>query len=462
MRQVAPVSVALRTGTLTEGLLFCCHPAVRAPASASPVQPVGRCKHEQLVKEAARFRPDGHAAFCRRRGCRRRGEQGRSRRDGQEGRDLHQGAERRTRPIRKFTGKAAKFVDRDLYVVVYQLDGKVLAHGSNAKFVGKDLSDAQDVDGKLYVKERVELATKQPSFWQDYKFVNPVSKKVEPKEMYCEKVEKPPCVPASTRSDTRRGSPHRRPIAAKDCYVRLDQEYRAVLEGSARAGLPDPGPDRRRRLCLASAAVEPDRGRCARLRPGGIGIDERAQHHCMDGHAKLYRLAAIAANETDEKKVAAFAKETSAAAARILDALKAMQDAQGEAKSGSLEKLKAAVAGYLKQSRNAIEMADGDAGSALLFIKGAERNFAEIEKLTDDLIARSCDSKDREIARAGMKLEQQQLTLLIVLAGRGIRRHRRLVPDRPEHFPSGGRDVERHARTRRRQLRCPPAGPRPT
>jgi cytochrome c len=88
-----------------------------------------------------------------------------------------------------FTGKDAKFIDRDLYVVVYQLDGKVLAHGSNAKFVGKDMSDAQDVDGKLYVKERVELATKQPSFWQDYKFVNPVSKKVEPKEMYCERLE---------------------------------------------------------------------------------------------------------------------------------------------------------------------------------------------------------------------------------------------------------------------------------
>ena len=88
-----------------------------------------------------------------------------------------------------FTGKDAQFIDRDLYVVVYQLDGKVLAHGSNAKFVGKDMSDAQDVDGKLYVKERVEMATKQPSFWQDYKFVNPVSKKVEPKQMYCEKLD---------------------------------------------------------------------------------------------------------------------------------------------------------------------------------------------------------------------------------------------------------------------------------
>ena len=132
-------------------------------------------------------------------------------------------------------------------------------------------------------------------------------------------------------------------------------------------------------------------------------------------HAKLYRLAAIAANETDEKKVQAFAREASGAAARIVDALKAVEGAQGEFKSDGLEKLKTAVAGYLKQSKNAIEMADGDAGSALLFIKGAERNFADIEKLTDDLIARSGDSKDREIARAGMKLEQQQLTLMVVL-----------------------------------------------
>lgn len=89
----------------------------------------------------------------------------------------------------EFTNKDAKFIDRDVYVVVYQLDGKVLAHGANPKFVGKDMSDAQDVDGKLFVKERVEMAAKQPSFWQDYKFVNPVSKKVEPKQMYCERLE---------------------------------------------------------------------------------------------------------------------------------------------------------------------------------------------------------------------------------------------------------------------------------
>ena len=86
------------------------------------------------------------------------------------------------------TAKEARFVDRDLYVVVYGLDGKVLAHGANNKLVGVDMLDAQDVDGKPFVKERVDLAKAKGTFWQDYKFVNPVSKKVEPKQMYCERV----------------------------------------------------------------------------------------------------------------------------------------------------------------------------------------------------------------------------------------------------------------------------------
>ena len=141
-------------------------------------------------------------------------------------------------------------------------------------------------------------------------------------------------------------------------------------------------------------------------------------------HAKLYRLAATAANEKDEKKIEAVAKDASAASARITEALKAVEDAHGSDVNGpAFTKLKTAVAGYLKQSKNAIEMADGDAGSAMMFIKGAERNFGDIEKLTDDLIMRSADSRDREVARAGMRLDRQQWMLsaiLLVVALGGI------------------------------------------
>jgi signal transduction histidine kinase len=87
---------------------------------------------------------------------------------------------------KEFTAKNPEFISNDLYVVVYDLEGNCLAHGANTKMVGQDLSEAQDVDGKFYIKERLELAKKSQSFWQDYKFTNPVTKKVEPKEMYCE------------------------------------------------------------------------------------------------------------------------------------------------------------------------------------------------------------------------------------------------------------------------------------
>ena len=89
----------------------------------------------------------------------------------------------------EFNDRKGQFVDRDVYIVVYGLDGVVRAHGGNAKLVGKDMLDAQDTDGKFFVKERVELAKSQGSYWQDYKFSNPVDKKVEPKHMYCERVD---------------------------------------------------------------------------------------------------------------------------------------------------------------------------------------------------------------------------------------------------------------------------------
>ena len=88
----------------------------------------------------------------------------------------------------EFTKKAGRFHDRDLYITVLDLDGKVLAHGQRDDLIGKGLIDAKDSDGKLFIKERVELARKQPSFWQNYKFMNPATKKIEPKEMYCERL----------------------------------------------------------------------------------------------------------------------------------------------------------------------------------------------------------------------------------------------------------------------------------
>lgn len=93
----------------------------------------------------------------------------------------------RAKTLAEITAKDPKYNDRDLYAVVYDMTGKVVAHGANNKMVGKALIEMKDPDGKEFVKERVELAKSQGKFWQDYKFTDPTTRKALPKEAYCEK-----------------------------------------------------------------------------------------------------------------------------------------------------------------------------------------------------------------------------------------------------------------------------------
>jgi cytochrome c len=86
----------------------------------------------------------------------------------------------------EFSRSPGPFVDRDLYVTVYTLQGVPLAH-INPRLIGKDLMELRDPDGKYIVRDRMALAQKQGNGWQDIKFFNPVSKKIEPKRVYFEK-----------------------------------------------------------------------------------------------------------------------------------------------------------------------------------------------------------------------------------------------------------------------------------
>lgn len=87
-----------------------------------------------------------------------------------------------------FTAKKPEFVDRDLYVFVNKLDGSTVAHGANEKIVGKNMIELKDPDGKAFIHEIAEKAKSQNNFSVDYKFTDPVTKKVLPKTIFCEKV----------------------------------------------------------------------------------------------------------------------------------------------------------------------------------------------------------------------------------------------------------------------------------
>lgn len=81
------------------------------------------------------------------------------------------------------------FKDRDLYIFAYDMTGKNLAHGANAKLVGKDLSGLKDPDGKLILPPLLELLkTKGKGWGPEFKFRNPVTQKMENKVVYVERV----------------------------------------------------------------------------------------------------------------------------------------------------------------------------------------------------------------------------------------------------------------------------------
>jgi hypothetical protein len=60
----------------------------------------------------------------------------------------HQGRGGPDKAYAEISDPAGPFVDRDLYVVVYGLDGMVLAHGADAKRIGTNQIDDTDPDAK--------------------------------------------------------------------------------------------------------------------------------------------------------------------------------------------------------------------------------------------------------------------------------------------------------------------------
>lgn len=85
--------------------------------------------------------------------------------------------------FKDFTTDKAHWNKKDLYVVAQGSKGLVLAHGSNEKLVGKNLMDVKDQNGKLFVRELIDVGMKGEG-WVDYDWSNPVSKKVEGKSSF--------------------------------------------------------------------------------------------------------------------------------------------------------------------------------------------------------------------------------------------------------------------------------------
>jgi cytochrome c len=80
-----------------------------------------------------------------------------------------------------FNDKTKAFVNGDLYVFVYSLDGVCLAHGGDPSMIGAHRLDVTDANGRKFIAEMITLAKEKGSGFVDYLHKNPKTGETLPK-----------------------------------------------------------------------------------------------------------------------------------------------------------------------------------------------------------------------------------------------------------------------------------------
>lgn len=85
----------------------------------------------------------------------------------------------------EFDAKDSTWHDRDMYVIVQDSKGIMVAHGTNAGLIGKNVLELKDVDGKPFNHDTQAI---KDAGWINFKWQNPTTKAVEAKTQYIVRV----------------------------------------------------------------------------------------------------------------------------------------------------------------------------------------------------------------------------------------------------------------------------------
>jgi signal transduction histidine kinase len=84
--------------------------------------------------------------------------------------------------FKELQNKDGKFVWKDTYVFVMDFDGTHLTHPLRPETVGKNVLGFKDSNGKLVVKEFIEVAKTKGEGWVEYMYPKPAELKKPEKE----------------------------------------------------------------------------------------------------------------------------------------------------------------------------------------------------------------------------------------------------------------------------------------
>ena len=106
----------------------------------------------------------------------------------------HYQATGRKQSLADFTGRKAPFIDRDLYVFCIGANSSTLtAHGAFPQYVGLSIDVWKDADGKPLGKAIKDAANAADEGTIQYRMINPISGRIEPKITFWKKLGEDVC-----------------------------------------------------------------------------------------------------------------------------------------------------------------------------------------------------------------------------------------------------------------------------
>jgi len=75
--------------------------------------------------------------------------------------------------VAEINNKEGKFVSKNTYVFLMDLEGHLLAHPFNQQYIGRDITGSKDKNGKLFNQESIMIAKTKGEGWTEYMYPTP-------------------------------------------------------------------------------------------------------------------------------------------------------------------------------------------------------------------------------------------------------------------------------------------------
>ena len=75
--------------------------------------------------------------------------------------------------VAEINNKDGKFVTKNTYVFMMDLEGHLLAHPFNQQYIGRDILGSKDTNGKYFNQESITIAKTKGEGWSEYMYPKP-------------------------------------------------------------------------------------------------------------------------------------------------------------------------------------------------------------------------------------------------------------------------------------------------